>query len=154
MARDGTRRRADTSAKRDAGIRLLLSGEAVADVADMLGVGKRTVDRWKASSAYVDGLAEKRAAIRAATENDNISIAEACGNAVLVMGRRLKHMADNYEPGSEDAGADAQEASNLFRAMAAAKIELTGKDGGAIEVDHGQPLDVVMAQYAAIKGDG
>jgi len=129
-------------ARRSEGIRLLLTGQSTEDVAEALGVGRRTVVRWRASDAYSDALAAKQARVAAAIENDTISVSEAAANAVLVMGRRLNMLARDPEP---DADA-AKEAADLFRALAAGKLELTGKGGGAVQIDHTQPLGVVLAQ--------
>ena len=121
---------------------LLLSGQNAEEVAATLSVGVRTVKRWRASEAYTEALAAKQQKVAAAIESETVSIAEAAADLVRVIARRARSLAAEPEPGPDEA----KEAADLFRALAAGKLELTGKGGGAVQIDHTQPLGVVLAQ--------
>lgn len=145
MARKPTKRAGSKDGRRAEGVRLLLAGQSVPVVAKGVGVHVSTVKRWKALDEYLDALAAKEAAIRKATENDTVSASAAAGHLVTVIGRRAKSLAESLDPTPDEA----EEAGNLLRALAAGKLELTGRDGGPlVSIDY----QTVMRRLADREG--
>lgn len=141
-ARAGTRRHANAATQQPEGIRLLLAGLSTPDVAEKLGVGVRTVKKWKGSEAYSDAVAEKTAIVGAAMNGDAVSIGAAAADAVTVLGRRLRILAKEEEPTCDDA----TEAGVHFRTLAAGLALAQVRPPTGNTVNDNQPLEDVLRQ--------
>jgi transcriptional regulator with XRE-family HTH domain len=118
------------SQKQRLAVLLMASGTTQKEAADLVGVDKQTISRWKKLAAFKNHLDKKAAEVEAEVEQ---------ARDVLIEGAFLAALRMLYSLDSGDEAVALRAAGGILDRVGISKIqklEHTGSEGGPIEIDH------------------